>query len=84
MYQNGYQGWDILRLNEYVGPWGRYSLKQGNPLYFFIEDNNLEIKEQSGGPWGSYGLKKENPLQFFKTLIESYLFYVLICLLTVS
>ena len=24
-----------MRLNEYVGLWFRYSLKQGNPLYFF-------------------------------------------------
>ena len=24
-----------MRLNEYVGLWGRYILKQGNPLYFF-------------------------------------------------
>ena len=34
MYQKVYQRWDVLRLNEYVGLWGIYSLKQGNPLYF--------------------------------------------------
>ena len=34
MDQKGYQRWDILRLNEYVGLWGRYSLKQGNTLDF--------------------------------------------------
>ena len=32
IYQKGYQRWDLLRLNEYVGLWGRYSLKQGNTL----------------------------------------------------
>ena len=32
MYQKCYQMADILRLNEYVGLWGRYSLEQGNPL----------------------------------------------------
>ena len=30
-----------MRLNEYVGLWGRYSLKQGNPLYFFQSTNPI-------------------------------------------
>ena len=37
MYQKGYQRWDLLRLNEYVGLWGIYSPKQGNTLYFFFK-----------------------------------------------
>ena len=35
IYQNSYHRWDLLRLYEYVGLSGRYSLKKGNPLYFF-------------------------------------------------
>ena len=35
MYQKGYQMWVILRLSEHAGLWGRYRLKQGNPLQFF-------------------------------------------------
>ena len=35
MYQKGHHMWDILRLNEYIGLWGRYILKHGYPLYFF-------------------------------------------------
>ena len=41
IYQKGYQRWDILRLNEYVDLWGRYSLKQGNTLYFFLNTNPI-------------------------------------------
>ena len=41
MDQKGYQRWDILRLNEYAGLYGRYSLKQGNPLYFFQNTNPI-------------------------------------------
>ena len=55
-----------------------YCIKEG------IKDNNLEINWKSADLWGSYGLKQGNPLQFFKTLIESYMFCVLIILLTVS
>ena len=35
MYQIGYQRKDLLRLNEYIGLWGRYILKQGNSFGFF-------------------------------------------------
>ena len=41
IYQKGYQRWDPLRLNEYVGLWGRYILKQGNTLYFFQNTNPI-------------------------------------------
>ena len=41
MYQNGYQRWDILRLNVYVGLWSRYILEQDNPLYFFQNSNPI-------------------------------------------
>ena len=41
LYQKDYQRWDLLRLNEYIGLWGRYSLKQGNPLYFFQNTNPI-------------------------------------------
>ena len=41
MDQKGYQRWDLLRLNECVGLWGRYSLKQGNTLYFFLNTNPI-------------------------------------------
>ena len=39
--QNGYQREDILRLNEYVGLWGKYRLKQGNSLFFFQNTNPI-------------------------------------------
>ena len=41
IHQKGYQRWDLLRLNEYVGLWGRYSLKQGSTLYFFQNYNPI-------------------------------------------
>ena len=40
MDQKGYQRWDLLRLNEYVGLWGSYGLRQGNTL------QNLKIANQ--------------------------------------
>ena len=36
-----YQRWDLLKLNEYLGLQGRYSLKQGNPLYFYQNTNPI-------------------------------------------
>ena len=39
MDQKGYQRWNVLGLNEFVGLWGRYDLKQGNLLYFFQNTN---------------------------------------------
>ena len=41
MYQNSYQRWDILRLNEYIGLWDKYRLNQGNTLYFFQNTNSV-------------------------------------------
>ena len=41
MYQNGYQRWYILRINECVGLWVRYILKEGNMLYFFQNANPI-------------------------------------------
>ena len=42
MYQKGDKKKDILRLNKKsVVLWGRYSLKPGNPLYFFHNMNPI-------------------------------------------